>query len=109
MALQQIGFDESSAVVLYWGTSKMDRTSLGRILRGSDALAEDVPPLSCIKIDLSRFVVSGLGLEFWSLGTVYQAYFYQSNQDTLSFHDALFDAEAQARILRRIRKDTQAL
>ncbi|KAJ4324415.1 hypothetical protein N0V94_001313 [Neodidymelliopsis sp. IMI 364377] len=77
--LLNMGFDEDRALFVAWVASKMDSTSLSRILRQRDGLTVPIEDV-------------GIRSE-WSLSLVYAIY-YPDDQDTrvLSFHDALFDA-----------------
>jgi hypothetical protein len=101
--------EPDGSIVFYWGTSKMDKSSLGRIMYGCDNLVEPETDALCSTINLSTFVCLGLGLSKWSLGYVFQGYFPHSDARILNFHDALFDAKALAHILECVRRDTKQL
>ncbi|KAJ8113237.1 hypothetical protein OPT61_g4587 [Boeremia exigua] len=110
--LRDIGFDEDTALFVNWGCSKIDRTSLGRILRQRDELAvpqDEVYPRAKL-LDLDSFFKQGLGLTKWSLSTVYAMYFPRmKDRQVLSFHDAMFDTRVLSELLERAREDTKEL
>jgi hypothetical protein len=110
--LNRIGFDELDATMYYCSSSKMDTTSLGRVLRGRDglmAIKADVALQCRATVNLVQLFSMGPNLPTLDLASVYGAYRNHTNIRLLQWHDARWDAYALQCICEVTQAQTQDL
>ena len=105
--LEGIGFDESKAVFVNWGTTHLDKQALGRIMREEEELIVDPQRValvdSCKTINLCKIyelcTMSEPEGRPLKLKAVWKRCFPTAGDVSLSWHTALWDALAARQIL----------